>query len=489
VRPVLVTEKPDSFPGAWSDAEVISAHEYLTAPRWAGERRVRVYNLCRTYGYQRTGWYVSLLAAARGHRPIPSVETVEDLRISPVVRIASESFEDLIHRALAPLQSDRFELSVYFGRNLAHRYDRLSQALFDQFPAPLLRASFMRDREWSLSGLRIIAMSEVPENHQGFLAERAREYLSAPRTRRRARRSYRYDLALLTAEGDEDAPSDGKALRSFAKAAEQLGIEPTFIDRSDYARIAEFDALFIRETTRVDHHTYRFARRAEAEGMVVVDDPRSIVQCANKVYQTELFARNSLDAPRTRVVDRTSEPEGLVAELGLPIVLKVPDSAFSRGVSRVESLEALREALVRMLRDSDLVVAQEWVPSAFDWRVGVLGGAPLFACKYHMAAGHWKIARDGQDGSRRYGRVEPIDLAAVPTGAVEAATRAAGLIGDGLYGVDLKELDGRFLLVEVNDNPNVESGCEDAILGQDLYLAVMRHFRERLDRRGPEIPR
>jgi glutathione synthase/RimK-type ligase-like ATP-grasp enzyme len=488
VKSILVTERPNSFAGSWHGAEVVSAHEYLAGPRWAAERRLRVYNLCRTYGYQRTGWYVSLLAAARGHRPMPSVETIEDVRISPVVRIASEAFEDLIQRTLAPLQSERFDLSVYFGRNLARRYDRLCQALFDQFPAPLLRASFVREDQWRLLSVRIIAMSEVPESHHEFLTQRAREFLTAP-TRRRARRSYRYDLALLTSETDEEAPSGPRALRAFARAAEQMGLDPTFVDRSDYGRIAEFDALFIRETTRVDHHTYRFARRAEAEGLVVIDYPRSIVQCANKVYQAELFARNGLDAPRTRAVDRTTDPAALVEALGLPIVLKVPDSAFSRGVSRVESLPALAESLAQMLRDSDLVVAQEWVPSAWDWRIGVLGREPLFACKYHMAPGYWKIARDTGNGRRRYGRVETFDLAAAPAKAVEAATRAGRLIGDGFYGVDVKELDGRFLLMEVNDNPNVDAGAEDAVLGQELYLAVMRHFRTRLDRRGPEPSR
>ena len=46
------------------------------------------------------------------------------------------------------------------------------------------------------------------------------------------------------------------------KAAESLAIRPELIDRDDYGRLAEFDALFIRETTYVNHHTYRFARRA-----------------------------------------------------------------------------------------------------------------------------------------------------------------------------------------------------------------------------------
>ena len=72
--------------------------------------------------------------------------------------------------------------------------------------------------------------------------------------------------------------------------------------REDYGRIAEFDALFLRETTRVDHHTYRFARRAAAEGLVLIDDPESILRCTNKVYQAELFARHKIACPPTMVV-------------------------------------------------------------------------------------------------------------------------------------------------------------------------------------------
>ena len=39
-------------------------------------------------------------------------------------------------------------------------------------------------------------------------------------------------------------------------------------------------------------------------------------------------------------------------------------------------------------------------------------------------------------------------------------------------------------MIEVNDNPNVDAGYEDAVLGQRLYLAVMDWFRQRLDARG-----
>lgn len=38
--------------------------------------------------------------------------------------------------------------------------------------------------------------------------------------------------------------------------------------------------------------------------------------------------------------------------------------------------------------------------------------------------------------------------------------------------------------MEVNDNPNVEAGCEGEVLGERLYLSVMDWFRQRLEARG-----
>jgi len=67
---------------------------------------------------------------------------------------------------------------------------------------------------------------------------------------------------------------------------------------------------------------------------------------------------------------------------------------------------------------------------------------------------------------------------------VELAVRAANLIGDGLYGVDIKEVGDRLLVMEINDNPSIEAGTEDAILKDELYLGIMQSFYDRLERRG-----
>ena len=485
MRSIIVIENPKNWPLDLEGAEVVAARDYLVADDWAAQRNLRVYNLCRTYGYQTVGYYVSLLAAARGHRPVPTVETLQDLRLAPVVRVVSELLESQIERSLARLTGPRFELSIYFGRNLAKRYDALARALYEQFSVPLLRASFERiGNRWRLSSVRPIATREIPASHRPFVIEQAEKHFNRRDRSARAKPTYQYDIAILHDPDAEDSPSDEKSLRRFADAARQVGMDPWLIQRSDAARIAEFDALFIRETTSVNDATYRISRRAESEGLVVVDDPLSILRCSNKVFLAELFSRHAIPYPKTFIAHQDSIDE-IAAEVGLPCVLKRPDSAFSRGVTKASTEQELREKASLFLEDSELLVAQEFKASDFDWRIGVLGGKALFACRYFMARGHWQIVRttDGT-GTRRYGKVEAIALEDAPPEVIEIAVRAARLIGDGLYGIDLKEVDGEFLVIEVNDNPNIEAGYEDTILGDALYLEIMRWFRTRLDARG-----
>ena len=90
-----------------------------------------------------------------------------------------DELDELMHRSLKDITADRFELSVYFGRNLAERHARLSLALFNLFPVPLLRASFQRRRDqWRLTGLKPIPLGEIPASHRDFLRDAIEQHFA-----------------------------------------------------------------------------------------------------------------------------------------------------------------------------------------------------------------------------------------------------------------------------------------------------------------------
>ena len=479
---LIVVDDPKKWPFEIEGVDVIDAHGYLTRPAYSELRGVKLFNLCRSYKYQSSGYYVSLLAEARGHKPLPSIVTIQDLKSQAMVRLVSSDLEELIQSSLARIQSDKFTLSIYFGRNLAKRYDRLSLHLFNLVQSPMMRAQFVKDKKWSLRSIATISAGEVPASHRAFVVKVASEHFAGRGGRVRKHHAWRYDLAILRNPAEAEPPSDEKALRRFVRAAESLGIATELIGRDDYARLPEFDALFIRETTAVNHYTYRFARRAASEGLVVMDDPESIVKCTNKVYLAELLNRHKITTPRTVVAHRDNVQE-IGEKLGFPVVLKKPDSAFSQGVVKVEKAEELALQVETFLSASELIVAQEYVPTTFDWRIGVIDQRPIFACKYYMAEKHWQIIRQDRTGASRYGKAETLPVELAPRAAVRAALKAANLIGDGFYGVDVKQSEGKFYVIEVNDNPNVDSGVEDAILKEDLYRRIMEVFLRRIEQR------
>lgn len=485
---IVVANSPKDWPFKIPNVEVVDARSYLIKPEYSELKNVRVFNLCRSYRYQTIGYYVSLLAEARGHRPLPAVTTVQDIKSQSIVKIVGSDLDELIQHSLKRIVSDHFELSIYFGRNMTESHQRLATGLFNQFQSPLLRTEFSAsDGEWSLKHVSAIPASEVPERHWPFVIEAATKYFEgqAPKTSRKT--NYRFDLAILTNTDEDEPPSNEKAIEKFVKAGNALGMRTQVIARDDYARLAEFDALFIRETTAVNHHTYRFAQRASSQDMVVIDDPLSIVRCSNKVYLAELMSRHKILTPRTLVAHKDNW-QGMQEILGIPLVLKKPDSAFSKGVIKVSTDDELEMAIKEMLADSDLVVAQEYLPTEFDWRIGIIDRQPIFACKYFMAPKHWQIIRqESQDTNSRYGRAETMPVEIAPRGVVRTALKAANLIGDGFYGVDLKELHGKFYVVEVNDNPNVDRGVEDAILRDDLYSRVMRVFLKRIEMKKANV--
>lgn len=479
---LLVVDNPKEWPLHIPHVTVLGATTYLTDPHYADRRDLRVFNLCRSYRYQSRGYYVSLLAAARGHKPIPSVTTVQDMKLQTMIRMVSDDLDDLTQKSLAKIQSRKFTLSIYFGHNLAEKYDRISVQLFNLFQAPLLRAYFTRSdgKKWQLQNIAPIAVKDIPASHRPFVVRAATNYFKGRRFGTRKRKAPRYNMAILHDPKSQEPPSNGKALSRFEKAAEGLGIGVEFITKDDFSRVVEFDALFIRETTSVNHYTYRFARRATAEGLVVIDDPESILKCTNKVYLAELLDRHDIPAPRTVILHDDNLEEVASGSLGFPCVLKQPDSAFSLGVVKADDRESLLEKGRLLLARSELVVAQEFLPTEFDWRIGIFDRKPLYACRYFMARKHWQIVRR-DEGKQTDGAVDTMPVELAPAQAVRTALRAANLIGDGLYGVDVKQVGRAFYVIEVNDNPSIDSGYEDVVLKDTLYERIMEGFLRRME--------
>lgn len=477
---IIITDDPDSWAFLEEFAPIVKPNDYIMRDEYHQNRSSRVINLCKTYDYQSIGYYISLLAQARDHKALPSVHNILDVMNLSLSKLISQDTHEEIQHSLHDIKTDEFVLSLYFGQNMAKRYATLAKQLHGLFPLPLIRFTFELKREWRIKNMQPLSLADVPEHHREFMRESAVAYLSKKRVYQWRKKQRFHDLAILIDPTEQNAPSNKKALERFVASGEELGLNVDLIDKSESKGIAEYDALFIRATTSVNHYTYRLARRAVQENLVVIDDPQSIVKCTNKIYLAELLNTHQIMTPRTTFINRYDEK---LPEIQFPCVLKKPDSAFSHGVVKIDDEKALEKSLSQFFKTSELVLVQPFIPTEFDWRIGILDQKPLFACRYFMAKGHWQIYDWHATHDRKEGDHETIPVGEVPEAIIKLALKATKLIGHGLYGVDIKSKGNLHYVIEINDNPNIDAGVEDQILGDNLYHQIMTYFLQRIRRK------
>jgi hypothetical protein len=341
--------------------DVITADRYLSGEEQR-EKDVTVVNLCRSYRYRTKGYYVSLLADARGHTALPPVEAIEVLgepfalfRVLHEAGIPTLDLPDLRSRKRAhasargreggggrsPTQargrsdgkpqgatspSEAAEALAYFGQCSDARFRAAAQAAYREWPAPVLRLEFvLEEGDWKVAQVVAVPLSQLnAEDRLPLVAALEDQKSVARRGSPTPHSAARASIAVLFDEGEAFAPSSPETLDRLERVAARLNVFVQRIGLDEIHRLAEYDALFIRSLTGVREPAFQFALRAEMLDMPVIDDSQSIIRCSNKVFLDELLRREDIATPRTMVSTSRTPWEQLV-ELGLPIVIKLPD--------------------------------------------------------------------------------------------------------------------------------------------------------------------
>jgi len=461
---------------------VMTAKEFLSGPVVKSPHRVKVINCCRSLKYLSTGYYCSLLAESRHYKVIPTAKTVMDLAQQRYLSQLSD-LDDTLNKCLKrfdTLPSTTFEVLIFFGQSDSDLLSDFAEDVFDMFRCPALLVEIRKDTEFHVHKISPVNVRTLSASEKLFLSKAFFNYTKKPWRQSTEDRIPKFSLAILIKENDSNPPSNARALKKFESMAEKLNIEVDFITRKDYHRLSEYDALFIRETTLLTNHTYRFALKAEYEGMPVLDESSSILRCTNKIYIHELLGNNGIPTIPTTIVS-DANLDHLCSTSQFPVVVKIPDSNFSKGVHKAHTGDELKALCTTLFEHSDLLVVQPFVPTEFDWRVGVLGGKAIFVCRYFMVKNHWQIYKSDTKGKVDSGDADCFAVADCDPTLISLAENAAKCIGNGLFGIDIKQTDTGYLIVEINDNPNIDYGVEDVVLKDELYRIILLDFQRRME--------
>jgi glutathione synthase/RimK-type ligase-like ATP-grasp enzyme len=267
------------------------------------------------------------------------------------------------------------------------------------------------------------------------------------------------------------------ALTNFRLAAFELGHQLDFLFKNELKYLGNYDGILIRALTDPLNTTYLVARAAEMHGMRVLDNSDSILICCDKVNMYQRLMQHNVPIPDTTFLNveevTTDNAKELFETMGTPLVLKAPNSSFSAYVDKVTTAEQFVKIGKKFMRRADRIVVQQYMPSEFDWRIITLDGKILAVMRYIFAQDKWKLMDRTDDGE--WATVVAIPKEEVNPKLADISLAAAKAIGESLYGIDIKEIDGEFYVIEVNDNPSIEAGNEDQA-NPEIYHEIIRYL-------------
>jgi len=201
-------------------------------------------------------------------------------------------------------------------------------------------------------------------------------------------------------------------------------------------------------------------------------------------WRTKLvWIAGGMPTPRYRVVDAATDWMRLVAELGLPLIVKPAREGSTIGITKVTTVDGDELALAYEIaaKHDDLVLVEEFV-AGMELTASILGTRALPLIRIEAPEGNYDYHNKYFSDETKY--FCPCGLPEAKELEIRAAALAAfaivGCSGWGRLDLILK-LDGSFQFLEVNTSPGmtghslVPMAAKEAGIGfADLCVAILR---------------
>jgi D-alanine-D-alanine ligase len=182
----------------------------------------------------------------------------------------------------------------------------------------------------------------------------------------------------------------------------------------------------------------------------------------DKITTKIVWLANGVSTPKYAVIDDNTDLDKVVADLGLPLIVKAPLEGSSIGITKVTRREEL-QAAVELSRKYDARVLAEQFIEGREFSVPLLGSGPgaraLPIIEIVAPEGNYDYQNKYFTDDTKYYCPAPLDadLSAAIQREVEKAYRALGCEGWSRIDVLLRESDQQFFLLEVNTSPGMTS--------------------------------
>jgi D-alanine-D-alanine ligase len=206
----------------------------------------------------------------------------------------------------------------------------------------------------------------------------------------------------------------------------------------------------------------------------------------DKITTKIVWLAHGVSTPKYAIIDEGTNLDKVVADLGLPLIVKAPLEGSSIGITKVTRLEELQAAVDLSRRYDKRVLAEQFV-SGREFSVPVLGTGPsaraLPVIEIVAPEGNYDYQNKYFTDDTKYHCPAPLDAAttAVIQREVENAYRALGCEGWARIDVMLRETDNEPFLLEVNTSPGMTTHSlvpmaarAEGVAYEDLCVAILR---------------
>jgi len=180
----------------------------------------------------------------------------------------------------------------------------------------------------------------------------------------------------------------------------------------------------------------------------------------DKITTKIVWLAAGVPTPTYAVIDENTDLDKVVADLGLPLIVKPPLEGSTIGITKVTRAEDLKAAVDLAHKYDKLVLAEQFIEGR-EFSVPLLGtGAQARALpivEIVAPEGNYDYQNKYFTDDTQYHCPAPLDAAttAAIQADVEKAYRALGCEGWSRIDVLLRESDGRHFLLEVNTSPGM----------------------------------
>lgn len=242
-----------------------------------------------------------------------------------------------------------------------------------------------------------------------------------------------------------------------------------------------FDAVIPRIGASVTFYGTAVLRQFEMMGVYPVNESVAITRSRDKLRSLQLLARKGIGLPVTSFAHSPDDVDDLIKEVGgAPLVIKLLEGTQGIGVVLAETQKAAESVIEAFMGLKANILAQEFIKEA--------GGADIrcFVVDGKVVAAMQRQGREGEFRSNLH-RGGTASLIKITPEERSTATRAAGIMGLNVAGVDILRSNHGPVVMEVNSSPGlggIENATQKDVAGQIIAFIETNAKPHRTRTRG-----